>query len=176
MLNLLEINTVDWQCIAPTVTSWERPISGLHGGGKVLSSNPVYCISVWFCIDLDIIAYQTAYALKACTVVCAICAMHPHSNDQHVCTLLRQCVCFAWRKYADKLPACGAMNCESCVLDVRVNRKKIHKWNTLSEYCFQNLSQCTIVHLGNDEKNFRQILYDRSKIRSSASSRSLQTL
>ena len=44
-------------------------ISALHGGKKLTSPDPVYCITVWFCVDLDNTEYQTVYvacALKAC--------------------------------------------------------------------------------------------------------------
>ena len=89
--------TVDSQYIAPPLTSYQRPISALHGGKKSTSPDPVFCIIVWFCVDLDVTAYAHS---KHAPWYAPLCAMH-HTVMIRMYAWLGWCVRFAWRQCAD---------------------------------------------------------------------------
>ena len=125
-------NTVDSQFIAPPVTSLERPISALHGAKKSTSPNPGYCITVWFCVDLDITAYQTACAhSKRAPWYALLCAMHPHSNDQNVrvartmCTLCLAAICQHWWETCGK---CNGIYWSMSTLSGKIGPFHLARW------------------------------------------------
>ena len=65
----------------------------LHGGKELISPDPVHCITVWFCVDLDITAYQTAYAHS---IGMRYYARHTLTVMIRMYVWLGRCVSFAW--------------------------------------------------------------------------------